>query len=126
MNAGTADVLPALGVAIKAHTEEFAAITTSGGVAVFVFEPNAQGAKAAREMGWDKYGPPIFALRREHEQRLAMADTVVRRWIERPVDGVARLFAIVHGGTLLINWSEERGWWLQEGSTDTELKQTRS
>jgi len=100
---------------IKPHLVEFVPIMDRGGVAVAVFEVDDQGLAAVEAMGHK--GETFFELTRDNPSwaRLAAMDPVTRRWLEEP-EAAGRLFLLWSGGSFLLNYDDERGWYEQPGS----------
>lgn len=108
-----------LDVGIKPHTAALAETAAAAGVSVVVFEADAAGQKAARAAGWDgKAG----AFRMDDAYRLRLAsnsDAVTAAWLRREEPGV-RVFVFTEAASLLVNFTEGRGWHFEPGSTDAE------
>ena len=108
---------------IKPYTEELAPIIADGDVAIVVFEPADDVKPALRAAGWDGRAH-VLRMPNGYRKRLARSsDAVTRAWLTRSasVSGSAgRIFLFVQRGTLLVNFSPERGYSLEPGSTDAE------
>ena len=101
---------------IKPHTDAILAAHEAGGVAVVLFEPVEEHEPMFRAMGWPDR--PAFPMTPQLRRSLLDSDPVTRRWLEVPRDGVVRIFALVHRGSLLVNYDPERGYWIEPNSLD--------
>lgn len=107
---------------IKPHAPAIAKIALRGDIAVVVFEVEEELKEALRNLGWR--GEAVFALNREHAERMAAAakcDAVTAAWLRRHVKNEARIFLWVHYGTLLVNYLPGTGFSFEAGSTDREV-----
>ena len=109
---------------IKPNARRLAEIIANGDIAVlFVRRPSLAicqsiglGAAAKQQIA---AGQRAFALPDAGAKNLAKADHVTARWVARQA-GPARILVIDGEATLLVN-KGERGFSLEQGSTDAEL-----
>lgn len=101
---------------IAPNAEAIARINLAGGLPVLVFQLHPSCRRGAKSMGWT--GEAVFELSPAVQKRLARADPVTRRWVQRK--GTHRLFVLVHFGSLLLNFTPGEGWDLEPGSFQRE------
>ncbi len=110
---------------IKPHCDDINRIWSYGRVAVLVFEPHPDALSVLRGIGWDGKCA-VFALSDSRVRRLignyeAEGDSVTARWLRIEKPGQGRMFIWAGRGTLLYNFNEKDGFFLEPGSTDAEF-----
>ena len=107
---------------IKPHVEAIAPIAMNGGIAVVVFEPDAELRDALRNIGWDGTAA-VFELSAGRAAAMAegcarLGDTVTQAWLLRA--GTGRIFLWAQSATLLVNFVAGRGFSTEPGSLEGE------
>ena len=93
----------------------------SGEIVVALYPlPQKDSIEMAKRMGWDG-NVPVFALSKSYHKALLEADHVTRKWLTTKKQDVHRIFLISGESTLLLNFSQKGGWWVEKGSTDGEM-----
>jgi hypothetical protein len=100
-----------------------AEIVRENRISVLVFEPSDDTRAAAISLGWND-GTSVIQLSRKRAKRLAegfrkMGDSVSARWFERQ-RGPARIFVLIHDGTLLVNFEQGKGCSIEPRSADSD------
>lgn len=111
-------------VVFRQHAKKIAAISAKGLVAGVVIEPLPIVGALAKGLGYT--GSPVFEVDPTIGELYAQSlerdidDKVAAAWFRRSGSKCIRIFALVHGGTLLVNCTAE-GYSFEPGSTDTEI-----
>jgi hypothetical protein len=102
---------------IDPHAEAIAEIASRRAISIVVVEPSDEWKDALRAHGWR--GECVFAMSDRVRMALSCADPVTERWIHgsRSDTLVARIFAVIHDTSLLVN-RDDRGLRIEPGSTD--------
>jgi hypothetical protein len=110
-----------VGEVIMPHADEIGAICARGDVAVIVFEPSDDAGTFARTLGWNGESP-VFRMSNARKRAVADgSDAVTSAWLKRTSrTELSKVFAIIHAGTLLVNFTKDKGWFLEPGSTDSD------
>lgn len=108
---------------LKPNAQNLAQIIYRGDIAVVLFEPFESALSCARSLGWDGERP-IFRMSNGRRKRLAHVweevhgDKAAARWLRQRRRG--RIFLIVNGGTLCINYEPDHGFDIEPGTLDQE------
>lgn len=91
---------------ISANAAAIVGIGSRNRIAVLAHEPEAKWVEVLRSYGWRRGSP--MAMAKEFGRRLATADHITKRWIERetiwkPGAIVLRVFLVIGYGSLLLN-----------------------
>lgn len=107
-----------LKAATDAHVDEIAEVCERGEVAVVFHEIAPKYAADFRRYGYPER--QVIPLPKRLRRALCNlpADPVTRHWLEHEREGVARVLLFIHEGSFLVNFHEERGWWIEPGSLD--------
>lgn len=101
------------------NMERIRTIAGGGDVVVIFYEPLPSIAGIFPSLGG--LDSPIFPMSTAAKTQLSEYEAVTRDWIARPPSpGVMKVFAIIHEGTFLFNWSGDHGLEVEPGSTDAE------
>jgi hypothetical protein len=95
-----------------------------GRFTAIIFEPEGDLIeKAAATLG--RVGDePRWVLPPDAVAALGETDHVAQRWFaERPHEEHVKITVLLHQGTLLLNWSDGRGWYIEPGSLDADVRQ---
>jgi hypothetical protein len=109
-----------LGAAILPHSESLETMFADGVIAILVENPSAESREALGVLGWDGQSA-VFPLADRDRQNMAtnsraLGDWVTHKWLTEPRQG-GRLFVVMDGGTLLLNF-DESGFSIEKNSTN--------
>lgn len=108
---------------IKPHAETLLRLASAGQFACVLFEVDRETKQSLRPHGW-RAGREVFPIGLQMLEALKATDAAARRFFSTTPDSEnVRIFAMVHKGTILVNWSPSKGYWIEPGSTDTERAQ---
>jgi hypothetical protein len=111
--------------AIQPNAEEIGRIANTDGIAVVVYRPEGAARILAERLGWK--AAAVFRLSAEDIAWYSDAvHPVTAKWLRREADGSARMLVIAGTEALLLNYSDQRGYWIEPGSTDAERKASAS
>ena len=103
-------------VVIKPNAEAIEEIAERGGISMVCHKPGLMAADFLTSLGWK--GKGCIAMPEDVRRALASSDHVTKRWLERSFDGeTVRIFLFVNDGTMLLNYENEKGFWLEPNST---------
>jgi len=106
--------------ALIPHAGELARILQQGKIAVVVFELNETVKDSLFPLGWDGK-TAVFPMSRDISRRYArLSDPVTAAWLRRDASPIGRILVFWGLGSLLMNWTPERGLWVEPGSIETE------
>jgi len=92
-----------------------------GDITVAAFDPLPSVYGIFPALGGVKGGGPIFAMSASGRKSLSEYEPVTKKWFERKLpDGFAKIFAVIHSGTFLFNWSSSHTLEIELGSLDQE------
>lgn len=111
---------------ITPHVDQIARIGIGGSIVVVVFEPSETAKMALTHWNWT--GAPCFRMTTRHRKTMAkaleaMGDEAAARWLMRKQnrsDPVIRIFLFVHDATFCINFTPEKGYWVEPKTLDHE------
>ena len=73
-------------------------------------------------LGWDGRAPAFGITRGFAEKYLAHVDDVTGRWIQRQRPDEAKVFVVMGGGTVLLNFTHGAGYAIEPGSLDESVR----
>jgi hypothetical protein len=105
---------------IKPNLTRILDIARRDRIPVLMFEPSEGSLAAARNLG--AHGEALFSLSKKKALRvLGDVDKVTGPWIKNShPEGGLHLLVFVHGGSLLLCYDPERGWYPEPGSLDAD------
>jgi hypothetical protein len=105
--------------AIIPNCRELAKIALEGNIAVVVFEIDDSAKPALWGAGWDGKAT-VFPMLNSFRTELAqVTDAVTASWLTRQVSKrFCRMFVFFSTGSLLINFTPQRGYWVEPGSLE--------
>lgn len=101
MNEAWGPLLDRLFEGVKLHMKSIAEIASRGEISIMVVEPSESWTEALRMHGWNEQD--LFAMGERVQKALSCADSVTERWIASPRSGTARIFAVIHDESMLVN-----------------------
>ena len=90
-------------------------------IVVIVFDPLPSIYGIFPALGAWKGCGPIFPMSASGKKELGDYEPVTKNWFDRKLpEGFVKIFAVIHAGTFLFNWSTGHDLEIEPGSTDLE------